>query len=87
MPRVDSTRPSILIVEDDHSLLSALTFALETEGFDVRPYHDGDSLLAETRRTEVDCLVIDLKLPGMDGLSLLATLREKNVRAWRVAGE
>lgn len=81
MPHPHRGRPSVLIVEDDHSLLSALTFALDAEGFDVRPYHDGESLLAETRATDVDCLVVDLKLPRMDGLSLLATLRARNVRA------
>ena len=81
MSPLASGRPAVLIVEDDRSLLSALTFALDAEGFDVRPYHDGQSVLAEADEAEVDCLVIDLKLPSLDGLSLLALLRERNIRA------
>lgn len=80
MRKPDSGPFSVLIVEDDRSLLRALTFALGTEGFEIHPYADGQSLLAESDIL-ADCLVIDQKLPGVDGLSLLAKLREREVAA------
>ena len=73
--------PVLLIVEDDRSLLSALTFALDAEGFQTRPYADGQSLLAEKDGIVADCLVIDQRLPGLDGLSLLEILRGRNIAA------
>ena len=65
--------PCVVIVEDDASLLGALVFALEADGFDVRPYHSAAPLLE--RPIEADCMVIDLKLPDVDGLSLISRLR------------
>lgn len=70
-------RPSILIVEDDVSLLAALVFALETEGLMVYPFSRGGPLLSSP--VHADCMVIDLRLPDMDGLALISRLREKGV--------
>jgi two-component system response regulator FixJ len=69
----------IAIVEDDRSLLSALLFALETDGFRVNGFGDAEGLLRAFHHLSADCLVIDQKLPGMDGLSLLAKLRTRGV--------
>lgn len=71
--------PSIVIVEDDASLQSALVFALEAEGFTVRAYSSGAPLVAEPVRA--DCMVVDMRLPDMDGLSLIRRLRDRGVWA------
>jgi DNA-binding response OmpR family regulator len=72
--RALATRPTrITLVEDDASLLGALTFALEADGYQVAAYAAARHLLENP--PEADCLVIDLKLPDMDGLSLIKRLR------------
>lgn len=71
--------PSIVIVEDDASLLGALVFALETDGFRVHAYSAGEALLSAPIRA--DCMVVDLRLPDIDGLKLISRLREMGVWA------
>ena len=67
------SRPRVTIVEDDVSLLNALAFALEADGYAVSAYTAGAALLAHP--PAADCLVVDLKLPDMNGLSLIEALR------------
>lgn len=69
--------PSVVLVEDDSSLLRALTFALEAEGMAVHSYRAGKALLSSP--VHADCLVVDFRLPDLDGLSLIAALRQKGV--------
>ena len=65
----------ILIAEDDHDLVKLLKYNLEKEGF--RPAHtsDGSLVLAEIRRDEPDLLILDLMMPGMDGLEICRQIR------------
>ena len=72
--------PGILIlVDDDVAVLSALKFAFEVEGFDVRAYVDGESLLSVPGFPDRGCLILDYKLPGLNGLQLLRRLRRRGV--------
>jgi two-component system response regulator FixJ len=68
-----SAKPRVTIVEDDVSLLNALAFALEADGYAVSPYKAASPLLAEP--PGADCMVVDLRLPDMDGMALIAALR------------
>ena len=77
MPR--STPPIVCIVDDDTDVLGSLRFLLETEGFDVRTFRTGATLLEAIKTGEVDCLVIDYKMPGMDGLDLAIRLRKQAI--------
>jgi two-component system, LuxR family, response regulator FixJ len=72
--------PVILVIDDDPAVRNSLKFALEIEGFSVRLYPTGAELLEEKEMPESGCLVADYHLPGMNGLDLLARLRERNVR-------
>lgn len=74
-------RAVVVLVEDDPSLRGALTFAFEADGLDVRAYADGHDLLAADDLPMADCLVIDFKLPRLDGLALLAMLRQRALDA------
>jgi two-component system response regulator FixJ len=76
-----ATRPTVVIVEDDMSLIGAMKFALQAEGFQVLAYTDGRDLLTAASRKPADCLVVDLRLPGIDGLNLIAALREQGETA------
>ena len=68
--------PAVVLVEDDPAVLNSLRFAFELEGFHVSAYDSAEALLAAGPLPERACLVVDQRLPGMDGLSLLRCLRE-----------
>ena len=65
----------ILIVEDEHDLIKLLKYNLEKEGYKVSYTTDGSLALAEIRRETPDLVVLDLMLPGMDGLEVCRQLR------------
>ena len=67
---------TIALVDDDRNILTSVAMALEAEGFEVRTYTDGaEALLGLTQRPP-DLAVLDIKMPRMDGLELLARLRQ-----------
>jgi len=66
----------ILVVEDEKKAASFIRKALQAEGFVVDVCHAGDEALAVCQTTLFDALVLDIMLPGLDGLSVLRTLRE-----------
>ena len=65
----------ILIAEDDHDLVKLLKYNLEKEGFKTAHTSDGSLVLAEIRRDEPDLLILDLMMPGMDGLEICRQIR------------
>ncbi|AMV38722.1 response regulator transcription factor [Planctomyces sp. SH-PL62] len=67
--------PRILIVEDEDKLRRALQRGLSDEGYDVTAVEDGDLGLAFAVEETFDCLILDLMLPGRDGMDILTTLR------------
>ncbi len=60
---------------------AALTFSLEMEGFRVRAFESGEDLLREGEMPPCCCLVLDQRLPGLDGLALFEHLRRGGVDA------
>ena len=69
--------PLLLLVDDDPSVLASLQFSLELEGFEVAAFGSGEMLVAQAELADPACLVLDYRLPGLDGLSLLSLLRER----------
>ena len=67
----------VLVVEDEKKTASFIRKALQAEGFAVDVCHDGEDGLAAARATPYDALVLDIMLPGRDGLSVLRQLRER----------
>jgi len=65
----------VLIVEDDNDLVRLLKYNLEKEGFKVSYATDGAVALAEARRDPPDLVILDLMLPGLDGLEVCRQLR------------
>jgi len=65
----------ILIVEDERDVVKLLRYNLEKEGFRVNSVTDGSLALAELRRDGADLVILDLMLPGMDGLEVCRQLR------------
>src|SRR5215510_2436925 len=68
----------ILIVEDEQDLIKLLKYNLEKEGFKVVSTSDGTLALAEIRRDAPDLILLDLMLPGMDGLEVCRQLRRND---------
>ena len=66
----------ILVVEDEAAISDFLERGLESEGYAVSVAADGNSGLAEARSGEFDLLILDLMLPGIDGLEVLRKFRE-----------
>src|SRR5664279_3480735 len=75
------TKPIVYVVDDDADVLGSLRFLLETDGFDVRTFRSGTSLLNAVRPTGVDCFVIDYKMPDMNGIDLAGRLRTRDIAA------
>ena len=69
----------VYVVDDDEGVRNALKFALEIEGLDVRLCEGSKALLAEQSLPLRACLVIDYRMPEMDGLELVHALRARNV--------
>lgn len=68
-------KDTILVIEDDPSLLLGLRMNLEREGYRVRTAVDGHRGLAELARERPDLVVLDLMLPGVNGLEILRQIR------------
>ena len=69
------TKASLLLIEDDPDIVELLRYNLEREGFSVRAAASGEDGLAEARRHAADLVVLDLMLPGIDGLEVCRRLK------------
>jgi two-component system response regulator ChvI len=68
----------IALVDDDRNILTSVSMTLETEGFDVETYTDGQSALDAFSRSMPDLEILDIKMPRMGGMDLLQRLRQKS---------
>jgi len=71
-----ATPPDILVVEDEPELAALVADYLRAAGWHARVLHDGAAALADMRRAPPDLLVLDLMLPGLDGLAVCRAVRE-----------
>lgn len=77
MTRLKSPRPLVFLVEADEAVRTALRFALEVDGYAVETFPDAESLLDCTGAARPDCIIAEVDLPGLDGLTLVRTLRRR----------
>lgn len=66
----------IALVDDDQNIITSVSILLESEGFEVDTYGDGEQALMGLRRRPVDLALLDIKMPRMDGMELLTKIRE-----------
>ena len=71
-------RRVIALVDDDRNILTTVSIALQAEGFETRVYSDGETALRALSENPPDLAVFDIKMPRMDGMELLAKLRERS---------
>jgi DNA-binding response OmpR family regulator len=72
--------PKLLIVDDDRELAAMLTEYLDREGFEVTTVADGVQGLAQLAGVAPDLLILDVMLPGMNGLDVLRRIRAERMR-------
>lgn len=70
-------KPKVLVVDDDKDMLHLLSIRLSSEGFDIETARDGNEAMDSVMKSRPDVVVTDLKMPGMDGMSLLEALQRK----------
>src|SRR3954451_24874276 len=74
-------KPTILIVDDEAGVRSALSGVLRDEGYQVDAVDSGEACLDRVARAPYDVIVLDIWLPGIDGLTTLSRLQERRVDA------
>jgi DNA-binding response OmpR family regulator len=67
---------SILVVEDEQAIAEAVRARLDSEGYQVRVVYDGPQAIADVRAHRPDLVVLDLMLPGMDGLEVCREIQK-----------
>jgi two-component system response regulator MprA len=73
------SEPAVLLVDDDARILRMLERTLAAEGYDVSVAPDGGTALARIERSLPDLIVLDVKMPGLDGLAVTRRLRAKRL--------
>jgi two-component system alkaline phosphatase synthesis response regulator PhoP len=71
-------KPKILVIDDEQSILKLVSAYLRPEGYEVYTASDGTSGLKAARAYKPDVVVLDIMLPGMDGIELLSQLRRES---------
>ncbi len=67
--------PRILVVDDERLIVDSLTYSLRQEGFDVESVDDGVSALDAVKKSPPDIIVLDVMLPGLNGIEVCRQLR------------
>lgn len=67
---------TLALVDDDENIVESLEIFFDAEGYKVRTYHDGEAALAGLTETPVDLVILDVKMPKMDGMEVLRRLRQ-----------
>lgn len=79
LEKIDDKRPitgRVVIIEDDENVRRSLTLVLRARGFAVEVYRSGVELLSNRTPIDAHCMIIDYKMPRVDGLALLERLRD-----------
>jgi two-component system, LuxR family, response regulator FixJ len=82
MPEATMTeqeKPVVHLVDDEDAIRRSAGFMLKTAGYRVRPYVSGVELLKQVRTIEEGCILLDIRMPGMDGLEVQQALREQGI--------
>ncbi|HOW35171.1 MAG TPA: response regulator [Candidatus Omnitrophota bacterium] len=71
-------KKKILVVDDEIDFLTVLKFRLESNGYEVLTAFDGEEALKKITKENPDALLLDIMLPGIDGLEILRIMRQEN---------
>src|ERR687891_2700800 len=76
---MDTMRQRILVVDDDPALAEMLTIVLRGEGFETAVVSDGTKAMPALRELKPDLVLLDLMLPGMNGIDVCKAIRTESV--------
>ena len=66
----------VLVCDDDHEIVEAINIYLSGEGYEVIPAYDGSEVLEILKTTSVDLIILDVMMPGLDGIRTTRKVRE-----------
>jgi two-component system response regulator FixJ len=69
---------TVALIEDDEAILRSLGMLLESRGMTVRGYRSGTEFLADLNQAEPDCVISDIRMPGIPGIELQRELKRKD---------
>jgi DNA-binding NtrC family response regulator len=72
------TDKNVLLVDDEEEFVATLATRLETRGLKVDVAHSGEAAIEKVKEKSFDAILLDLAMPGMDGIETLKRLRELN---------
>jgi DNA-binding response OmpR family regulator len=70
--------PKILVVDDEPGIVNLVTTYLKAEGYEIHTAADGHAALKAVHAFRPDLVILDIMLPGLDGLEVLARLRRES---------
>lgn len=74
-----SAKPTIHIVDDDEAIRRSLSFMLKTAGYPVQLYADGEAFLKAADHIDEGCVLLDVRMPGIDGMEVQRRLRARGI--------
>lgn len=74
-----SGKATVFIVDDDHAVRDALTLLLEQEDLAIETFESAEAFLAACRPVPRSCAIVDIRMPGMDGMQLQTELSRRGV--------
>lgn len=77
-PTVSEQKPLVRIVDDDEQLRASLEFMLACEGYETACFAGAREFLAGDVPGRMGCVILDLQMPGLDGIELFSVLRSRN---------
>ena len=78
--RAVPVHPRILVIDDQHHARTAIVLALQSKGFDVVGVESGQLGLTKFAQSDFDVVLADIFMPGIDGVTLIKSLRERSPR-------
>lgn len=76
---MNAAQPTVFIVDDDHFVRDALKLMIEQENLAVQCYESGEAFLKHCPQTASGCILLDVQMPGMNGLTLQQILAERHM--------
>lgn len=70
-------KSSVLVVDDEDALRTVLTSELSNEGYEVRNASDGDEAITELQKAKYDLVLLDIKMPRVNGFEVLKFIKEQ----------
>ena len=73
------TSRNVYVVDDDRDVRSSISFMLATADIDARPFVDGEDFLASLDELEPGCVLLDVRMPRVDGFQVMSGLKERQI--------